>query len=87
MKTKAEIKIAGFRLIESTARAMMNVFNGCRADKAIVDANMARLPKMVEWFKANDLMPELKYYMTSGDWNTSGIRFHMAKLYEIVMNF
>lgn len=85
--TKAEIKIAGFRLIEQTATAMMNVFNGCVADKKVVDANMARLPKMVECFKENDLMPELKYYMSLPKWNTSSIRFHMAKLNEIIMSY
>lgn len=84
--TTQEIKIKGFRLVEETATAMMNVFNGCKADQAIVDANMARLPKMIEWFKTNDLMPDLRYYMSLPKWNVTAIRFHMAKLSEMINN-
>ncbi len=80
--TNQEIKIAGFRLFEKTATAMMNVANGCKSDTQIVEANMPRLVKMVEWFKANDLMPDFTHFAYSGTFNVSDIHFYTDKLYE-----
>lgn len=78
--TTQEIKTAGFRLFESTAVAMMNVSNGCIADREKVNANMPRLVKMVSWFNDNDLMADLKYFANADRFNRSNLHFFTNKL-------
>lgn len=82
--TTNEIKIAGFRLFESTAVAMMNVQNGCAADQSIVNANMPRLQKMVAWMNENGLAQDFKLFAFSPKFNTSRLHFQTSKLYNLL---
>lgn len=84
--TTQEIKTAGFRLFESTAIAMMNVKNGCRADQKIVDTNMPRLMKMVVWFNDNDLTADLICFANADRFNRSGLHFFTNKLLSEITN-
>ena len=80
--TTQDIKIAGFRLFEATATAMMNVSNGCYSDQAIIDANMPRLVKMVEWLEANNLMADFRVFAGSGIFNRSEMHLFTNKLFS-----
>ena len=80
--TTQEIKVAGLRLFEATVVAMSNVANGCISDSKIVEENTARLVKMVSWFRDNDLMEDLKYFVYSGKFNRSGNHFYAKDLFE-----
>lgn len=84
--TTQEIKTSGFRLFEATAVAMMNVSNGCYADKRIIDKNMPRLVKMVSWFKENDLMKDFECFVTFGEFNRSNLHFFTNKLFNEITN-
>lgn len=82
--TTQEIKIAGFRLFEQTAIAVMNVFNGCISDEEIVKDNCSRLQKMYSWFVENDMEYDLQRYSRSNKFSNSSIHFYTEKLFDVM---
>jgi hypothetical protein len=68
MKTTAEIKQQGFRMIDNIVTLRKNISEGCKSDEKELEVVMARLPKLIEWIKANDMAADFKHYFGSKKW-------------------
>ncbi len=66
--TTQEIKMQAIRTLKTTVTLVNNVANGCYSDKPEMEKQLARIPKIKEWAEANDLLQDLRYFMSNHNW-------------------
>ena len=63
--TNQEIKSAAFRLLSKIVTLDYNVKNGCRADRAELEKQLARLEGLAKWAKDNNMVMDIKHWFAN----------------------
>lgn len=66
--TTQEIYTEAIRTLKKTVTLVNNVANGCLSDKAEMEAQLSRIPKIKAWAEANDKLNDLRYFMRNHNW-------------------
>lgn len=65
MENTQQIKEKAFYLIAKTITLKANVFNGCPSSREDLEINLKRMPAVKLWFKKNNEVEGLKYYLST----------------------
>lgn len=63
--TTQEIKTSAFYVIDNVITLKANVSNGCVSDMEALKIEEARLQDIKVWAKKNDLLQDIKHYLSS----------------------